>query len=244
MKAIVLAGGYAKRLWPLTKDTPKPLLDVGGIEIITRIIQKIEEIDEIDEIIISTNGKFEEKFNNYIENRLSKKELKLVVEPTMAEGEKLGSVGGLNFLIDHLGIDTDVFIVGGDNIFEFDMRKFFNFYEDNNKSIIALKKIEDKELIKNYGVCKLSKESVITDCFEKPDEPKSDLASTACYMFTFNDFMLIKKYLDEGNSPDAIGFFIAWLIGETEVLGYPFEEEWYDIGSFEELDKARERYGS
>ena len=242
MKAIILAGGYAKRLWPLTKETPKPLLDVGDKEIITRIIEKIENIDEIDKIVISTNAKFEEKFKKYISENIFKKPIELVVEPTLAEGEKLGSVGGLNYLIDKLKIDDDVFIIGGDNIFEFDIATFFDYYGDQNASVIALKKIEDKNTLKQYGVCVLDGNKLMLEFQEKPSNPKSDLASTACYLFTYNDFMLIKKYLDEGNSPDAMGFFISWLIKNADVYGYVFEEGWYDIGSFESLEEARKKY--
>lgn len=242
MKAIILAGGYAKRLWPLTKETPKPLLVVGGKEIITRIIEKVELIEDITEIVISTNAKFKKKFREYIQNRAFKKPIKIVVEPTSNEGEKLGSIGGIGFLIDHLKIGDDVFIIGGDNIFEFDLQDLFNYYKDCNASVVALKKIPDKELIKNYGVCTIGKDNVITKCREKPQKPKSDLASTACYLFTINDFMLVKKYLKEGNSPDGMGNFVAWLIKHTNIYAYVFKEAWYDIGSFESLGEARKRY--
>ncbi|MBD3164202.1 NTP transferase domain-containing protein [Candidatus Woesearchaeota archaeon] len=243
MKAIILAGGYAKRLWPLTKDTPKPLLMVGNKEIITRIIEKLEDIKEIDELVISTNAKFENKFKHYLQNITVSKQCRLVVEPSMGEGEKLGSIGGLNYLIDHLGLDDDVLVIGGDNIFEFSLRNFIDYYSDKDASVIALKKIEDRALLKKYGVCVLGKDELITDFQEKSDKPVSDLASTACYIFTYSDMMLIKKYLAGPNPPDAMGFFISWLISNASVYGYVFEEDWYDIGSFEQLDGARERYG-
>jgi glucose-1-phosphate thymidylyltransferase len=191
----------------------------------------------------SNNAKFEDKFKDYIKNRVFKKPVKLIIEPTMGEGEKLGSVGGLRYLIEHLEVDEDVFIVGGDNIFEFNLQDFFDFYADNDSSCIALKKIDDKELIKKYGVCTVDKNNIIIEFQEKPENPKSDLASTACYLFTFNDLMLLPKYLDEGNSPDAMGSFIEWIIRNTEVYGFVFKEDWHDIGSFEELDKARKKYG-
>jgi glucose-1-phosphate thymidylyltransferase len=243
MKTIILAGGFAKRLWPLTKDTPKPLLDVGGKEIITRIIEKVEVIDEVDEIIISTNAKFEDNFMQYINNRVFKKPTRLVVEPTLKEGEKLGSIGGLNFLIEEKNIVDDVMILGGDNLFDFDLQKMVNYYCDNNESVIALKKIPDKELCKKYGICKIDKNNLLTECQEKPKNPESDLASTAIYIFTMNDFLLVKKYIKEGNPVDTIGPFINWLLDQTEIHSFIFEEDWHDIGSFEQLDEAREKYG-
>jgi glucose-1-phosphate thymidylyltransferase len=242
MKAVILAGGYAKRLWPLTKETPKPLLDVGGKEIITRLIEKIEKIDEIKEIVISTNAKFRAKFKEYVKKLKTSKKVRLVVEPTMKEGEKLGSIGGLNFLMDHLKIEKDTLIIGGDNIFEFNMRKFFDFYKEKDASIIALKEMEKCELMKKYGICTLDENDKICGFEEKPEKPKSCFVSTACYLFKHDDLMLVKKYLKEGNSPDAMGFFITWVIKKTDIYGYVFGHPWYDIGSIEQLEEARRVY--
>ncbi len=244
MKAIILAGGYAKRLFPLTKETPKPLLKVGDKEIISHIIEKIENINDIDELIISTNAKFEDKFNQYIQKLNCSKKIRLVAEPTMAEGEKLGSIGGLNFLIDTIGLNDDVLIIGGDNMFEFDIKKFISDYQTNDRTMIALKEIMDMELIKQYGVCKLGNDNQISEFHEKPQMPVSNYASTACYMFKINDLMLIKQYLAEKNSPDAMGNFISWLIKNTSVNGFVFQEDWFDIGSFESLEEARTKYSS
>ena len=242
MRTIILAGGYAKRLWPLTKENPKPLLQVGGKEIVTRIIEKIERIDEIKEIVISTNAKFEERFRKYVRKLKTKKKVTLIVEPTMDEGEKLGSIGGLKFLIDELNIEKDSLIIGGDNIFEFDLKNFFEYYYEKGASIIALKEMEKCELLKSYGVCMLNRKKRITEFQEKPKKPKSCIISTACYLFTHRDLMMVGKYLDEGNSPDAMGFFVKWLIGHSEVYGYIFKEGWYDIGDLESLEDARMIY--
>jgi len=122
------------------------------------------------------------------------------------------------------------------------MESFISYYKKMDSSIIALKEILDPELIKNYGVCFLEDDKQITDFEEKPEKPKCNFASTACYLFKKEDMMLIKKYLTEGNSPDAMGFFITWLINNTEIFGYIFKEDWFDIGSFEQLEEAREKY--
>jgi len=235
MKAVILAGGYAKRLWPLTRDTPKSLLKVGNKEIITLIIEKLKKIN-ISEIIISTNKKFKEKFEEYIQGT----NLKLIIEPTLSEEKKLGSIGGLNYIIDKLNIDENTIIIGGDNIFEFDLNKFIDFFKENG-TCIALKQIDDKELIKKYGVCTLDNNKII-NFQEKPEEPKSNLASTACYLFKIEELLLIKKYLEQGNSPDAFGNFISWLIKQTNIFGFPFEEDWFDIGSLEQLEEADKKY--
>ncbi|MBR9700087.1 nucleotidyltransferase family protein [Candidatus Woesearchaeota archaeon] len=242
MKAIILAGGYAKRLWPLTKDTPKPLLKVGDKEIITRIIEKINLDPGIDEIIISTNAKFGKKFEDYLKDPPTKKKTSLIVEPTMAEGEKLGSIGGLQYIIDHMKLDHDALIIGGDNLFEFDLKNFIDYHNKLKATTVALRDIKDRSKLKNFGVCVLDKDKRIIEFQEKPSEPKSTYASTACYVFTNDDLKLIKRYLDEGNSPDAMGFFITWLIKKSKVYGYLFDGLWYDIGSLEGLEEARKIY--
>lgn len=239
MKALLLAGGFAKRLWPLTKDKPKPLLEVGGKLIIDYSIERLEGIKEVDEIIISTNAKFEDVFEKYIKKCKSSKKVSLVIEETHSEGEKLGSIGGLAFVLKHKRIDDDLLIIGADNIFEFDLKKFIEFYKKKKKKIsIALHDLKDKEKVKGrYGVCVLDNEK-IAEFQEKPEEPKSALASTACYIFSRNHLKLVFKYLEEGNNPDAIGFLITWLVKETDIYGFVFREEWFDIGSFEALEEA------
>jgi len=127
MKAIILAGGYAKRLWPLTKNKPKQLLSVGGRPMIEYIIEKLETQKEIDKIIISTNEKFEENFKQWLSEYKSTKEISLVIEPTLLEENKLGSVGALGYLIREKNIDEELMIIGGDNLFEFDLRDLINY---------------------------------------------------------------------------------------------------------------------
>ncbi|MCG2822008.1 MAG: NTP transferase domain-containing protein, partial [Candidatus Atribacteria bacterium] len=119
MKAIILAGGYAKRLWPLTKNKPKQLLLVGGRPMIEYIMEKLETQEEIDQIIISTNEKFEDNFKQWLPGHKSSKNIELVIEPTLSEKDKLGSVGALGYLIKKKNIGEELMIIGGDNLFEF-----------------------------------------------------------------------------------------------------------------------------
>jgi len=245
MKAVVLAGGYAKRLLPLTKNKPKPLLKVSNKAIIEYVLKEIETIDEIDEIFVSTNAKFEDNFKKWFKEYRSDKKIKLIVEPTMAEGEKLGAIGGIGFLIGNVGLDEDVLIIGGDNIFEFKLRAFVDFFKEKENSALALYDIKDKEKVKGrYGIGVLDENRKMIDFQEKPAKPQSSLVSTACYLFTKKDLGLIKKYLEQGNNPDAMGFFITWLHKKEKVFGFVFEDSWFDIGSFEALEEARNYFST
>ena len=233
MKTILLAGGYAKRLWPLTKDRPKSLLRIAGKPIIEYIFDGIEKIEEIKEIYLSTNRKFETNFKDWLENYRSSKEITLVIEETRDEKEKLGSIGALNFLIDRLGLKEDLLIIGGDNLFDFDLKDLIEFYRAKKKSVVLLYDMKDKEIVKGkYGVLEMDSAFKIINSEEKPKEPNSTLISTACYIFTKEDLALISDYLEAGNNPDAIGFFVSWLCKRRDIYGVIHKGLWFDIGSF------------
>lgn len=244
MKTILLAGGYAKRLWPLTKDRPKSLLLVAGKPIIEYILDGMERIEEIEEIFLSTNLKFEINFKEWLEKYRNNKKIKLVIEETRGEEEKLGSIGALNFLIDHLGLKEDLLIIGGDNLFDFNLKELIDFYRKKKKTVLLLYDMEDKARVKGkYGVLEIDGDFKIINSEEKPDEPKSTLISTACYIFTKDDLMLIEDYLASGNNPDALGFFVSWLCKRSDLYGLIHRGLWFDIGSFDDYERANAIYG-
>jgi glucose-1-phosphate thymidylyltransferase len=243
MKAIILAGGYAKRLWPLTKDKPKQLLSVGGRPMIEYIMEKLEAQKEIDKVIISTNEKFEENFNQWLLEYKSIKDVSLVIEPTLSEKNKLGSVGALGYLIKEKNIDEELIIIGGDNLFEFDLGDLINCYREKRGNVVALYDLKSIQKARSYGVAKVNEEMRIIGFVEKPENPPSTLVSTACYMLSPEGVRSIMTYLDRGENPDAIGFFIKWLIKRERVFGFVFSGRWFDIGSLESLKEADLIYG-
>jgi len=226
MKAIILAGGYAKRLWPLTKNKPKQLLSVGGRPMIEYIMEKLEAQKDIDKIIISTNEKFGKNFKQWLSGYKSSKDIELVIEPTLLEENKLGSV------------DEELMIIGGDNLFEFDLRDLINYYREKKGNVVALYDLKSIQKARSYGVAKVDEEMKIIDFVEKPENPPSTLVSTACYVLSQEGVKSILTYLDKGENPDAIGFFIKWLIKRERVFGFVFSGRWFDIGSLESLKEA------
>ncbi|MBA7491823.1 Glucose-1-phosphate thymidylyltransferase [subsurface metagenome] len=238
MKAIILAGGYAKRLWPLTKNKPKQLLSVGGKPMIGYIIEKLEAQEEIDKIIISTNEKFGKNFKEWLLEYKSIKDISLVIEPTLLEENKLGSVGALGYLIKKKNIDEELMIIGGDNLFEFDLRDLIYYYREKKGNVVALYDLKSIQKARSYGVAKVDEKMSIIDFVEKPENPPSTLVSTACYMLSPEGVRSILTYLDKGENPDAIGFFIKWLIKREKVFGFVFSGRWFDIGSLESLKEA------
>lgn len=237
MKAIVLAGGFAKRLWPITLEVSKPLLKVGKEPVINNVIRKLETV-ELDKIFISTNEKFKDDYKKWLE-RYKFKKIKIVIEKTHSEKEKLGAIGGINFLIKKEGLKDDCIIVGGDNILSFSMKDFVEFYENKKAPIVAVFDVKDREKAKIYGIVKIDKNKKITGFFEKPEKPPTTLASTCCYIFPKNVLPLFSKYLKQKNPKDAPGFFLSWLCKRKNVFAFIFKNHWFDIGDKKSLSKAR-----
>ena len=181
MDAIVLAGGYATRLWPITKDRPKMLLPIGETTVIGTILDALEHDSRIDDVYVSTNQKFAPDFEAYLsESGFEKPHLS--VEETTAEVEKLGVVGALAQLIDREGLDDDVVIVGGDNLISFDIGEFLDAFEATGEPTLAAYDVGSYERASSYGLIELDSEGRVVDFQEKPDEPRSTLVSIACYL--------------------------------------------------------------
>ena len=168
------------------------------------------------------------------------KNISLFIEDTHSEGEKLGSVGALGLLISENNIEDELLVIGGDNLFEFEMPEFIDYFQNSSANIVALYDLDSIGQAKLYGVVEIDENSKIIGFFEKPEQPKSTLVSTACYLFTKNGVKNILRYLAEGNDPDKIGHFIEWLYQNDDVFGFVVKGYWFDIGSFESYDEANE----
>ncbi len=243
MKAVILAGGFAKRLWPLTKDTPKPLLPVAGRPMIEHILEKLSAVDNLEKIYISTNSKFGDHFSQWLETFEMNKHIEVFIEESTAEEEKLGAVGALGLLLRENDIDEDVIVLAGDNIFEFDISEFLSGH--NGRPHVALYDMLDKDAVRNkYGVVQLNEDGIISNFQEKPENPASTLISTGCYFFPKHTVKMIHEYLEQGRNPDAPGFFISWLSQQTDVKGFVMKNSmrWFDIGSIESYEEANRIY--
>lgn len=245
MKAVILAGGFAKRLWPLTKDTPKPLLELDGRPIIQHLLEKVHSLAAVDRIYISTNEKFERHFREFLKGFKSRKKVTLIVEPSAKEGEKLGAIGGWKYLVNKEKLDDDLLIIAGDNMFEFSLNSLILSHRKHKAPVVAFYDMKAREKVKmKYGIAVLSKKGKVLEFQEKTPEPKSTLVSTGCYIFPKETVRLIPEYLDNKNNPDAPGYFLIWLHTRQPVYGYISKKKWFDIGSFEELEAARKHYSS
>lgn len=241
MKALILAAGYATRLYPLTKKYPKPLLEVNRRPIINYIVDKLETIDEIDEIVVITNSKFISKFRSWALGLHCKKRITLVDDLTNDLNDRRGAIGDMNFAIIKKRISDDLLVIGGDNLFSEDLNKFLSFAQGTKgKPSIGVFDIKNKREAKKYGIVKLDTRKQITDFTEKPKKPKSTLVAMCLYYFPKQKLGLLKKYIKVHSvGRDAAGFYIDWLRKETPVYGFVFDGNWYDIGDFKFYNKAK-----
>jgi len=244
MKALILAAGYGTRLCPLTKSIPKALLEVNGRPIVEYILERIEVIPNIEEVYMVVNGKFYKKFKEWNRNYESEKPIKLINDGTSDDSNKLGAIRDIKLVIDEEKIDSELLIIAGDNLFNFELKVFYDFWEQKNSFCIGLLKINDSSLICKYSNVKLDNENRITDFIEKPPKALSNLVAICLYIFPRRGLHLVKKYLEEGNNPDVPGYFIQWLVKREKVYGYEFNGKWLDIGNINSYEKAKEEFHS
>jgi len=224
MKIVILAGGYAKRLWPLTLWRPKPLLPVAGRPILDYLF---EGMSPGAVPILSVNRRFADHFAAWLSGSGYRAEL--VIEETRSEEEKLGAVGALAHLVERLGIDEDLLVVGGDNIFPFTLGEFVAAY--SGRTLVALYRLGDRAAARRYGVAEVRDNRVVR-FVEKPGDPPSDLVSTACYLFPARILPFFNRFLREAEKgKDAPGYFLQWLLSREEIEAFVFDGPWFDIGS-------------
>jgi glucose-1-phosphate thymidylyltransferase len=235
LDAVILAGGYGKRLWPVTLNTAKPLLPVCGRPVIEYIMEKLDEIECIRNIIISTNLRFGDDFKRWAEKYRDER-IKIVVEESRSEEEKLGAVKALSRLSTQL--EHDVLIVAGDNLFTGSLRPLIEKY--SGRPVIAIYDVRDAELAKLYGVVKIDDEARIIDLVEKPERPSSTLVSTGIYVFPRRVIHMIGEYPGEGGGGDRLGDFIQWLHKKIPVYGYLLDGDWWDVGDIGSYKRAVE----
>ncbi len=243
MKAIILVAGYATRLYPLTKTTPKPLLSVGGKPIIDYIVDEINTLDAVDSIFVISNHKFAEHFEKWAANKPNPKPITVIDDGTDSDENKRGAIGDIQYTIERGNIDDDVVIIAGDNLFTYKLKDYYGYYSEKKADCVCVKQFDDPEMIKQLGVVLMDEDDRVIDLEEKPQKPKSNKAAFATYMYTKETVKLFKKYLDEGNSPDAPGYFLQWLHSRKPVYGYVMQGECYDIGTHKALEEVRRIYG-
>ena len=244
MKALILAAGFGTRLYPLTKNLPKTLLEIGNKTILERTLDNLFEAN-INEVFIVSNNKFFKIFEDWLKNYDKKDQIKLLNDGTNSNEERLGTIGDIKFVIDKENIDDDFLVICSDKIFEFSISDFCKFF--NEKKTVVNIGFDTQDIAKirgKHGCIVLNDVQKILEFQEKPENPKSTVESIAFYIYPRESLELFDKYLDDGNNPDAPGFFLEWLIKDKDAYCFLFKEKCYDIGNIESYKKANNVYKS
>ncbi|MCL2854232.1 MAG: nucleotidyltransferase family protein [Defluviitaleaceae bacterium] len=240
MKAIILAAGYATRLYPLTKDKPKPLLPIGGKPLLNYIMEQLERLDEVDQVSIVANHRFAEHFRVWAKGFATNKKITVLDDGSVCNDTRRGAIGGIVFAMDEMGIDEETIILCGDNLFTFNLRDYLDFYKKVGGDCVCAKEIDDREKLKSFAVAQINQNNVVVDFVEKPLVPKSNLAVFGTYIYTRDTMAMFRQYLSGGGNPDAPGNFPMWLYKQKPLYCYTFEGECFDIGTpeaYEEINK-------
>ena len=238
MHTIILAAGYATRLYPLTKDTPKALLQVGQKRVIEHILDCLREVPGMQGVTVVTNSRFFDQFAAWANGRSG---VQVLNDGTTCNENRLGAVGDL--CLAFRDIDDDVLVVAGDNLFEFSMQRFVERFRERDGMLVAVRDLgEPARVAKRFGVPVLDAEQRIIDFQEKPEKPTSGLASTAIYAIPRRLRAAILRVTKEVKM-DNTGDLVRWICHQDRAYAFLFTEPWHDIGSPEEYAAARARFG-
>ncbi len=242
MNILILAAGYATRLYPLTLTKAKPLLEVAGKPMMEWVIDHLAPIGGIEKVYVVTNNKFAADFQAWADGyaqRGAKLTFEIVNDGSTSDADKLGAIGDLNYVIQKHGIDaSDLLVVAGDNLFSESLAAFGAFCREKNQPVLGVYDVGSLEQAKKYGVVAVDGGGTITEFVEKPEEPPSTLIGIALYYYPAATVRLIAEYLAAGNNPDQPGRFVQWLYPRTPVQTWSVPGTWFDVGSKETLEEA------
>jgi len=243
MNALILAAGYATRLYPLTLSQAKPLLPVAGKPMIERVVEHLLSISDLKMLYIVTNHKFAQQFVDWTKDyRQRNKAAKFEVldDGSTSDADKLGAIGDIFFALEERNLySEDILVVAGDNLFSKSLANFADFAREH-PATIGVYDVRSLEEAKKYNQLTTNPAGIVTDFVEKPTHSSSTLCGIALYYYTPEALRLLKTYLLEGNNPDQPGLFVQWLHKRIDIFTYPIDGLWYDIGSHESLAEANE----
>ena len=238
MTSIILAAGYATRMYPLTLNYPKPLLEVGGKKIIDWLIEDLEKAG-VERTVVVSNHKFISQFQAWAEGR----ENIIVLDDGSADNDhSLGAVKDIEFAIEEANIDDDIVVLAGDNVLNFSLSSFIQYGREKKTSCIMRHEEKDRNKLRKTGVIEINEDELVLNMEEKPKEPKSNWAVPPFYYYTKEDKDLIKEGIASGCGTDAPGSFVSWLVKKRPVHAYKMIGDRFDVGSIEGYERLNKEY--
>jgi len=243
LKVLILAAGYATRLYPLNEKLPKALLPLGPETVMGHIISLVNEIPDAGEIIVVSNHKFISHFRRWKDQYEGRLPVELLDDGTEDVAESLGAIGDICYTINQKKLDEDLLIIAGDNYFDFSLGQFIDVCRNSGQDGVCVKKIDDPALLSHLGIVLLDENNNIINIEEKPAKPKSDLAMYAIYYYTRETVKLFTQYQREKNPMDAPGNFVVWLYTRKPITTFAIEGQCHDVGTVETYSKLCESLG-
>ena len=243
MKNIVIAAGYATRLGELTKNFPKPLLQIGDNTILGRMLDDIDRIPEIDEHIIITNSRFVQIFAFWAKEQHYSKPITVVDDGTLTNETRLGAVCDLLFAMEKLHIDDDMLVVAADNLLFFSFQEFVDFAKAKGTSCIMCHEQPSIEKLQRTGVIVVDDNMKVLNMEEKPQVPRSTWAVPPFYIYLKKDLDLVRQSVENGCGKDAPGNLAHYMVENTTMHAWPMSAGRFDIGSLDTYYEAVEKYG-
>jgi len=240
MKCLILAAGYATRLYPLTENFPKPLLSVGDKTILDWLIDDIDASGKVDEFVVISNHKYAHHFEAWAKTKPQK--ITVVDDGTDTNETRLGAVRDIQFAIDTLRLDDDMLVIAGDNVLDFSLTKFIEYATNKSTSCIMRYYEPDEKKLLKCGVVTVDNEDKILEMTEKSPAPKTHWCCPPFYYYTKADARLVKNGIENGCGTDAPGSYIAWLCRQTPVHAMEMPGKRYDIGNLESYERVKSEY--
>ena len=240
MKCLILAAGYATRLYPLTENFPKPLLDVNGKTILDWLVDDIDTLSLIDEYVVISNHKFAHHFEAWAKTKTQK--ITVVDDGTSTNETRLGAVCDIQFAIEKLSLDDDMLVIAGDNVLDFSLTKFIKYAKNKGASAIMRYYEADAKRLSKSGVVTIDENDLVLNMAEKPENPQSNWCCPPFYFYSKEDARLVKEGIKAGCGTDAPGSYIAWLCNRAKVYAMEMPGKRYDIGNLESYENVKKTY--
>ena len=248
MKCLILAAGYATRLYPLTENFPKPLLKVGDRTILDWLVDDIQSAGLVDEFVVISNHKFAGHFREWASSHSEQSEghpsFTVVDDGTSTNDTRLGAVRDIQYAIDSLGLDDDMLVIAGDNILDFSLVEFIKYAAEKQASCIRRYYEADEKRLHKSGIVEVDADDRIVGMEEKPAEPKSHWCCPPFYFYRREDAGRVAEGIAAGCGVDAPGSFAAWLSTQVPVYAMEMPGHRFDIGDIESYRRVCEHFES
>jgi glucose-1-phosphate thymidylyltransferase len=243
MKAIILAAGYATRLYPLTLNTPKPLLMIGHKTILDHLLDRLARFSELDAVYVVTNSKFSPHFTGWMKQREEESRwsyaLKVIDDGTSSNDARLGAIADIQFVIEREQVDDDLVVAAGDNVFQIDFADLHRFFQQKGSDVILAQHLNDPARLRQRGVVQFDDQARVIGFEEKPQHPQSEYVCPALYLHRRENIHFYRRYLLEGGNPDAPGHFIGWYYSQVRLYAFQMSVPAIDIGTLETYEQVK-----